>query len=228
MIGGKHDLHLRIILHVLRKKKLYAKFLKCEFWLSEIEFLVHVVLTDLNKMKVIVEWKLPKNVTKFHSFLGLTGYYLHFVEGFFLIVALLTRLLQKNDRFEWTEDRKSSFEKLKSVLTEALVLVQPKSGKDFLVFSDASIINLEFAYNNSYQTNIQMAPIEALYECKCRTPFYWSELSQRRIVGLNLLQDTKYKVKFISKHLKVAFDQQKSYVNLKNRKIEYVMGDLCS
>ncbi|XP_017639727.1 uncharacterized protein LOC108481064 [Gossypium arboreum] len=74
-----------------------------------------------------------KSMVEVHNFLGLTGYYRRFVEGFSLIEALLTKLLRR-----WKDAQQESFEKLKTVVTQALVLIQPESGKDFVVYSDAS------------------------------------------------------------------------------------------
>ncbi|KAA3480098.1 Retrovirus-related Pol polyprotein from transposon 17.6 [Gossypium australe] len=68
---------------------------------------------------------------------GCLSYYRRFVEGFSLIASLITKLLRKNASFKWFEEHQSSFEKLKSVLTQAPILVQPESGKDFVVYSDA-------------------------------------------------------------------------------------------
>ena len=77
---------------------------------------------DPKKIEVIIEWKPQRNVTKVHSFLGLTGYYRRFVKGFSMIVASMMRLLQTNVRFKWSEKFQASFEKLKAFLTEAPVL----------------------------------------------------------------------------------------------------------
>ncbi|XP_058005414.1 uncharacterized protein LOC131181383 [Hevea brasiliensis] len=85
-----------------------------------------------------MEWKPPKNATEVRSFLGLTGYYRRFVKGFSLIATPLTRLLHKNVKFEWNDKFQASFEKLKAILTEAPILTQPVSGKDFVIYSDAS------------------------------------------------------------------------------------------
>ena len=73
-----HDTHLRVLLETLRKEGLYAKLSKCEFWLTEVSFLGHIVSkegiqVDPKKIEVVVEWKPPRNVTKVLSFLGLAG-----------------------------------------------------------------------------------------------------------------------------------------------------------
>ena len=58
---------------------------------------------DQSKKEVILKWKPPRNVIEVHSFLGLASYYRRFVKGFSMTVALMTRLLQKNVIFEWSE-----------------------------------------------------------------------------------------------------------------------------
>ena len=97
---------------------------------------------DLKKIEVIIEWKPLRNVTEVHSFLGLASYYRRFVKGFSMIAAPRTRLLQKNVRFEWSEKCQASFEKLKALLTEAPVLTQSTYGKEYVIFSDASLNGL--------------------------------------------------------------------------------------
>ena len=56
---------------------------------------------------------------------------------------------------------------------------------------------VEFAYNNNYQTSIQMAPYEALYGRPCQSPIYWTEVGERSITGLDLIKDTSEKVDLI-------------------------------
>ncbi|KAL5849950.1 hypothetical protein ACOSQ4_007963 [Xanthoceras sorbifolium] len=84
---------------------------------------------------------------------------------------------------------------------------------------------IEFAYNNSFQMSITMAPYEALYGRKCRTPLCWTELGEDKLVGPDVIRQTEEKVKIIKDRLKAASDRQKSYADLKRRDIEYVVGD---
>ena len=103
-----HDTHLRVVLETLRKKQLYVKLSKCEFWLNEVSFLGHLISeegirVDPRKIDVIIEWKPPRNVTEMRSFLGLVSYYRRFIKWFSMTVAPMTRLLQKNVKFEWSE-----------------------------------------------------------------------------------------------------------------------------
>ncbi|KAF2302605.1 hypothetical protein GH714_039551 [Hevea brasiliensis] len=82
----------------------------------------------------------------------------------------------------------------------------------------------EFAYNNSYQASIQMAPYEVLYGRKCGIPVCWTELGDK-LVGPDLVKQTEEKVKLIKANLKVASDRQKSYADLRRKYIEYKVGD---
>ena len=84
---------------------------------------------------------------------------------------------------------------------------------------------IEFAYNNSFQSSIKMAPYEALYGRKCRTPLFWTELSESKILGVDLIKDAEQKVRVIRESLKTASDRQKSYADLKRKDIEYQVGD---
>ena len=90
-------MHLRHVLQTLKEHQLYAKFLKCEFWLNHVVFLGHVVSkddiqVDPKKIEAIIDWPRPTTVTEVRSFLGLTGYYRRIVEDFFKIATPLTRL----------------------------------------------------------------------------------------------------------------------------------------
>ena len=72
---------------------------------------------------------------------------------------------------------------------------------------DRHVPIVEFVYNNSFQSSIGMAPYEALYVRKCRTPLCWIELSEKKVIDLDLIQETEKKVKMIRKILKVVTPQ---------------------
>ncbi|GJS48024.1 putative reverse transcriptase domain-containing protein [Tanacetum coccineum] len=111
----EHEEHLRTVLQILRQEKLYAKFSKCEFWLSKVAFLGHIVSAegitmDPAKVEAITKWPRPTSVTEVRSFLGLAGYYRRFVEGFSRLALPLTKLMRKGEKFVWNEEREKSFE----------------------------------------------------------------------------------------------------------------------
>ena len=86
---------------------------------------------------------------------------------------------------------------------------------------DTHLALMEFAYNNSYQASIEMAPFEALYGRKCRTPVCWDEVGERRLVGPELVQITSEKMKVVRDNLKIARDRQKSYANNRRRDLQF-------
>ncbi|GKB47195.1 putative reverse transcriptase domain-containing protein [Tanacetum coccineum] len=83
----EHEEHLKIILELLKKEELYAKFSKCEFWIPKVQFLGHVIdnkgiHVDPAKIESVKDWASPKTPTEIRQFLGLAGYYRRFIEGF--------------------------------------------------------------------------------------------------------------------------------------------------
>ena len=100
------------------------------------------ISVDPEKVKAVLEWPRPTNVTEIRSFLGLAGYYRRFVEGFSKIAVPLTRLTQKEVRFEWSDVCEKSFQLLKEKLISAPVLALLVSDQEFTVYSDASIQDL--------------------------------------------------------------------------------------
>ncbi|KAI3757279.1 hypothetical protein L6452_04813 [Arctium lappa] len=90
---------------------------------------------------------------------------------------------------------------------------------------DTHLPLVEFAYNNSYHSSIGMAPFEALYGRKCRTPVCWLEAGEKQFAGPEVVQETADKVKGIRERLKAAQDRQKSYADKKRRPMEFQVGD---
>ncbi|XP_070024610.1 uncharacterized protein, partial [Nicotiana sylvestris] len=144
----EHARHLRVVLQRLREEKLYAKFSKCEFWLSSMAFLGHIVSSegiqvDPRKIEAVQSWSRPSSTTEIRSFLGLAGYYRRFVQGFSSIASPLTKLTQKGAPFVWSDECEDSFQKLKSLLTTAPVLVLPSAAGSYTVYCDASRVGID-------------------------------------------------------------------------------------
>ena len=139
----EHQDHLRIVLQLLREHRLYAKFEKCDFWLTEVKFLGHVVSgngvsVDPEKVEAVMSWQRPTSVFEIRSFLGLAGYYRRFVEDFSRLAAPMTKLTRKGVRFVWDDACEKSFEELKRRLTTAPILVIPERGVGYTIYCDAS------------------------------------------------------------------------------------------
>nr|GEZ71735.1 putative reverse transcriptase domain-containing protein [Tanacetum cinerariifolium] len=139
----EHVVHLRLVLELLKKETLYAKFSKCEFWLQEVHFLGHVVNqdgihVDPSKIEAVKNWKAPIIPFEIRSFLGLAGYYRRFIVNFSKIAKPLTSLSQKNKKYEWGVEQEEAFQTLKSNLCDAPILSLPDGVEDFVVYCDAS------------------------------------------------------------------------------------------
>ncbi|KAJ9557882.1 hypothetical protein OSB04_012496 [Centaurea solstitialis] len=139
----EHVEHLREVLEVLRKEKLYEKFSKCDFWLQEVQFLGHLVnregiKVDPAKIEMVMNWETPKTPTEIRSFLGLAGYYRQFIQDFSKIAVPLMRLTRKSEPFVWGAEQEASFDTLRRKLCEAPVLTLPEGVEDLTVYCDAS------------------------------------------------------------------------------------------
>jgi len=90
---------------------------------------------------------------------------------------------------------------------------------------DDNLPYAEFSYNNSYQASLKMAPFEALYGRRCRTPLMWDEVGDHKLFGPDLIRDSEEKVKLIRDRLKIAQSRQKSYADTKRKEVTYEVGD---
>ena len=84
---------------------------------------------------------------------------------------------------------------------------------------------VEFAYNNSYQATIGMAPFEALYGRPCRSPICWSDVGQKVILGPNVMLETIERMKLVKERMLKAQSRQKSYADKRRRPLEFEVGD---
>ncbi|GKA57591.1 putative reverse transcriptase domain-containing protein [Tanacetum coccineum] len=139
----EHEVHLTLILELLKREKLFGKFLKCEFWLQEVRFLGYVVDSegihvDPSKIEAVKNRKPPKTPIEIRLFLGLAGYYRRFIANFSKIAKPLTLLIKKDKKFEWGDKQKKAFQTLKDMLRDALILALPEGPDDFIVYCNAS------------------------------------------------------------------------------------------
>ncbi|GKC00487.1 putative reverse transcriptase domain-containing protein, partial [Tanacetum coccineum] len=114
-----------------------------DFWLSNVQFLGHVIDSegihvDPAKIESIKDWESPKTPTEIHQFLGLTGYYRRFIEGFSKIAKPMTKVTQKSVKFNWGEREETAFQTLKQKLCGAPILALPEGSENFVVYCDAS------------------------------------------------------------------------------------------
>jgi hypothetical protein len=103
-------------------------------------------------------------------------------------------------------------------MLRACVLAYGAKWEDYLPF-------VEFSYNNSYQASLQMAPFEALYGRRCRTPLNWSETGDSKVFGPDHLREAEEQVQLIRDRLKAAQSRQKSYADSKRRGLTLNIGE---
>ncbi|GJV00240.1 putative reverse transcriptase domain-containing protein [Tanacetum coccineum] len=108
----ENEEHLKLILELLKKEELLIESIK--------------------------DWASPKNPTEIRQFLGLAGYYRRFIEGFSKIAKSMTKLTQKNVKFDWGEKEETAFQLIKQKLCSAPILALPKGSENFIVYCDAS------------------------------------------------------------------------------------------
>ena len=172
---------------------------------------------DPTKVKAVVKWESPKSATKIRSFVGLTGYYRRFIEGFSKIVAPLTRLTRKDQPFTWTDKCEESFQELKRRLTSAPILVIPDVRKPFEVYYDASHIGLGCVLMQEKKAVAYASRLLKVYERNYPT----HDLKLAAIVfSLNIwrhyLYGAQFRVFSDHKSLKYLFDQKE--LNMRQRK----------
>ncbi|KAG3204054.1 hypothetical protein PC129_g22644 [Phytophthora cactorum] len=147
-VNGKTDVevhkeHLRKLLGLMRKHKLYANLKKCIFGASEIPILgclvgKNGVRPNPEKVRVISEWPTLSNVKELRQFLGLATYLCKYVESYAGKIRPLSQLLKKEAEWKWTAECQQAFDAVKQGLTEAPILAVADQDRPFHVVCDAS------------------------------------------------------------------------------------------
>ncbi|GKA33398.1 putative reverse transcriptase domain-containing protein [Tanacetum coccineum] len=134
----EHEEHLKQILELLKKEELYAKFSKCEFWISKVLFLGHMIDSegihvDPAKIEAIKDWTSPKSPTEIRQFLGLAGIYRRFILGFSKIVKTNDEATQKKSKFDG-DKQEATFQLLKQKLSVTKALHTRKQQSNFIAY----------------------------------------------------------------------------------------------
>ncbi|GKA59597.1 putative reverse transcriptase domain-containing protein [Tanacetum coccineum] len=231
----EHEDHLRIIMELLKKEKLYAKFSKCDFWISIVQFLGHVIDSqgihvDPAKIKAVKNWEYPITPTEIRQFLGLAGYHQRFIE-------------EGNDDFIIYCD--ASHQGLGAVLMQR---------EKFIAYASRQLKPHEENYTtHDLELGVVVSALKIwrhyLYDTKCIVFTHHKslqhildqkELNMRQRRWLELLADydceiryhpgkiiheTTKKIVQIQQRLQAARDRQRSYANVRRKPLEFQVGD---
>jgi RNase H-like domain found in reverse transcriptase/Reverse transcriptase (RNA-dependent DNA polymerase) len=132
-----HKAHLSLVFQKIHDNQLCAKKSKCEFRVSQIEYIGHLitgegVATDPGKVQAMIEWLEPRTVKELRGFLELIGYYKKFVKNYGSISKHLTELLKKNS-FHWSQESSTAFQALKIAMCNAPMLAIPNFNEPFII-----------------------------------------------------------------------------------------------
>ncbi|GJU32132.1 putative reverse transcriptase domain-containing protein, partial [Tanacetum coccineum] len=138
----EHEGHLKLILGLLKKEELFAKFSKCEFLLSKVQFLGQVIDSegihfDPAKIESVKDWASPNTPNEIRQFLGLAGYYDDSSKVSQKIATPMMKLTQESMKFYWGEKAKAAFQLLKQKLCSVRILALPEGSENFVVYCAA-------------------------------------------------------------------------------------------
>ncbi|GJW28005.1 putative reverse transcriptase domain-containing protein [Tanacetum coccineum] len=249
----EHEIHLKLILELLEKEKLFGKFLKCKFWLQEVCFLEHVVNSEedfktthpIDSEKKKVEWG-DEQENAFQTLKNM------------LCDAPILALPEGTDDFVVYSDASNQAirEDYKTERLSRLYIneIMERHGVPMSIISDRDNYftsrfwqslqkalgtgldlstayhpetdgQIEFSYNNSYHSSVKCAPFDALYGMKCQTSIAWAKVGESKIFGPEIIQETTDKIMQIKERLKAIRDRQKSYANNLRKTLEFSVGD---
>ncbi|GJS52309.1 putative reverse transcriptase domain-containing protein [Tanacetum coccineum] len=190
----EHANHLRIILELLKKEKLYAKFSKCDFWIRIVQFLGHLIDSqglhvDPAKIEAVKNWTSPTTPTEIRQFLGLAGYYQRFIKDFSKIAKSLTELTQKNKKsMRGVNAKREDYDcEIRYHPEKANVVADALSQKE------------------------RIKPLRA-------------KVGDVQLTGPEIIHETTKKIVQIQQRLQAVRDRQKSYANIRREPLEFQVG----
>ncbi|GJR88102.1 putative reverse transcriptase domain-containing protein [Tanacetum coccineum] len=193
----EHADHLRIILELLKKEKLYVKFSKCDFWISIVQFLGHVIdsqgiYVDPAKIEAVKNWASPTTPTESQHILDQKELNMRQCCWLELLADYDCEIRYHPGKANVVEDALSWKERIK---------------------------------HPDYHASIKVAPFEALYGRKCRSPVCWAEVGDVQLTRPKIIHETTKKIVQIRQRLQAARDRQRSYANVRRKPLEFQVGD---
>lgn len=139
---SEHYENIRTVLSRLNEYKLRVKLSKCEFFAKEIEFLGHRITSNgigmnVEKIDALKTMSAPKNARKLRSFLGMVNFYRRFVPNYSIVAQPLFKLLKKNTKYVWDEEKEKAFNDLLAAIVRNAILAYPDFSKQFHLTTDA-------------------------------------------------------------------------------------------
>ncbi|GKB48702.1 putative reverse transcriptase domain-containing protein, partial [Tanacetum coccineum] len=224
----EHANHLRIILELLKKEKLYAKFSKCDFWIRIVQFLGHLIDSqglhvDPAKIKAVKNWASPTTPIEIRQFLRLVGYYRRFIE------APILALPEGNGDFVVYCDA-SDQDLIMHESHKSKYSIHPSSDK---MYQDLKKLywwpNMKAIVTEYVGKCLTCSRVKV--ECQkpsellCGSPVCWAEAGDVQLTGPEIIHETTEKIVKIQQRLQAARDRQRSYANIRRKPLEFQVGD---
>ena len=227
----EHQKHVRLIMDKLRENKLYVKQSKCSFFQTSIEFLGYTVSADGlsmvdDKVKAIIEWPTPTSASDVRSFVGLAGFYRHFIKMFSHTTAPLSNLQKKDTQFRWTKEHQTAFEIIKQHIAKLPTLILPREDIPFVVHTDASAFAVGASLMQDLGRGLQPVAFlsKKLLPAETRYPTHEQELLAI-IIALKEWRHYLYGRKFVvhtDHHSLIYFMKQQNMSNRQARWSEFL------
>ncbi len=218
-----HHKHVRLILERLLKHHLYVKLEKCEFDVTEIDFIGHHlsgsgISMEKNKLETILDWPLPENTKHIQQFMGLCNYYRRFIKDFSKIASPLTRLLKKNIPFEMNNAAISAFNKLKDSFKSAGLLRHADPNKPFIVEADSSNFAIGSVLLQEFDGCLHPVSFHsrALTNAERNYPIYDKELlaiKEAFLTWRHHLEGAKHQITVLSDHRNLLFERKPEHLS---------------
>ena len=183
---NNHNIHVKKVLQKLLEAELYANLEKCEFDVSQVQYVGFTlskegITMDPGKVNSILSWPVPTKLSEVQSFLGFANFYRRFINGYSTVVKPLTRLTAKNVPFHWDANCQNAFDSLKQSFTNAPILRHFDPTLPIIVETDASGYALAGILSQKFPNGVH--PIA--YHSRSLTPAEYNyDTHDRELLGV--------------------------------------------